>query len=144
MGEFVLEPESSPSLPTPRSVVVGLLLATSPSAALGQVGSAVSLPGRILSPWESHRVRLKQTPHSHQPQFLLQIPLLLPGFQKGLLSLLAPTPSKIPFPEVCGGEAIGEEEEESQVWTGHLGIKILQCLGPGILWTYRDCHTPGV
>ena len=64
MGEFVPEPESSPSLPTPRSVVVGLLLATTPSAALSQVGSAVSLPGRIRSPWKSRRVRMKQTPHS--------------------------------------------------------------------------------
>ena len=33
------------------------------AAAHSQVGSAVSLPGRILSPWKSHGVRMKQAPH---------------------------------------------------------------------------------
>ena len=33
------------------------------STARSQVGSAVSLPGRMLSPWNSHGVRMEQTPH---------------------------------------------------------------------------------
>lgn len=64
MGEVVPDPESSSSLPTPRPVVVGLLLAISQRAALAKLVQLFPLPGRILSPWESHRVRMKPTPPS--------------------------------------------------------------------------------
>lgn len=119
-GGLVPHPESTSSLSTLRSVVVGLLLPISQSAALGQVGSAVSLPGRILSPWKSHRVRTNQT---SRPQALLQILLPLLGLQKRLPLPLMPAPSKMPFPEVCGGEAV--DEKESQMWAGYLGIEVL-------------------
>lgn len=42
-----------------QPVDVGLLLPVSQSSAVRQVGSAVSLPGRILSLWKSHGIRKK-------------------------------------------------------------------------------------
>lgn len=120
MGEFVPDPESSSSLPTPRSVVVGLLLAISQSAALGQVGSAVSLPGRILSPWKSHRVRMKPTPPRPSASVPTPDPVAPTRASEGAFPCSGTSTSKIPFPGVRG--AI--EEEKSQVWAGLLGIKV--------------------
>lgn len=28
------------------------------------------------------------------------------------------------------------------MWAGYLGIEVLEGLGPGILWTFRNPHTP--
>lgn len=57
--------------------------------------------------------------------------MLLPELQKGLLLPLATASSKIPFLEVYSGEAI-DEEKESQIWAGRLGIRYLEGVGPGI------------
>lgn len=125
VGEFVPDPEPNSSLPTPKSVVVGLLLAISQSTALGQVGSAVSLPGRILSPVEvtqgQDEANISQ---SISPSSYSKYCCSYQGFRRGFSLLWHQHQVKSPFLRCVVMGAI-DEGKESQMWAGVLGIKVL-------------------
>lgn len=59
----ILNPAPVPSPPYPQVCCHWAVAPHCQSAAHSQVGSAVSLPGRILSLWKSHGVRMKQASH---------------------------------------------------------------------------------
>lgn len=130
MRDFVPDPESSPTLPTPRSVVIGLLLTISQSAALGQVGSAVALPGRILSPWESHRVRMKPTPPSPSAPVPTPDPVAPTRASEGASPCSGTGTQENPCPG-CVGPSIRRGHRCGLVcWEP----ECMEGLGPGILW----------